>query len=228
MKTSGTLAVAPNSVFRIWRNRLKIEYEAAALFAQLGRELALHYGEQDEVVRLCQNAETEELTHAKMCIEIIKYSGEAPEFKYEKDEIQLGPEGLTSSQKIVYTSLALSCVTETLSTALLTEMSKVAEPGLIKETVHQILKDEVKHSRIGWAELSRSHKSQNLSWVQPYIALMVRQALQADIEPMLSREEAKDDLSAWGILNPRQASHIMEDTIAQVIRPGLKIFGLQT
>ncbi|OQW46217.1 MAG: hypothetical protein A4S09_16615 [Proteobacteria bacterium SG_bin7] len=227
MKASSTLGAAPDSVFRIWRNRLRIEYEAAALFAQLGKELAQHYGKHDEVVRLCEGAEEEELSHAKMCIEIIKYSGEAPAFNYTRKKIQLGPENLTSEQKILYTSLALSCVTETLSTALLTEMQNAAEPGLIKDTVHQILRDEVKHSRIGWAELNRCHQNQNLTWVQPYIPLMLKEALQADIQPMLTRQEAKDDLSAWGILSPLDASLIMENTITQIISPGLQRYGLK-
>ncbi len=227
VKASATLKNAPDSVFRVWRNRLRIEYEAAALFAQLGKELALHHGEHDEVVKLCYRAEEEELNHAKMCTEIIKYSGESPEFNYAPTEIHLGPKNLTSPQKILYTSLALSCVTETLSTALLTEMSKLAEPGLIKETVHQILKDEVKHSRIGWAELNRSYQNQNLSWVQPHIPFMLRAALQSDIEPMLSRQEAKEDLSPWGILKPRDAALIMESTITHVIGPGLTIYGLK-
>jgi hypothetical protein len=220
VKASETLAQAPDSVFRIWRNRLRIEYEAASLFGQLGDQLTKIYGEKDEVVGLCQRAEQEELNHARMCIEIIKYSGEPVEFSYKRQNIHLGPLGLSLSRQILYTSLALSCVTETLSTALLTEMAKRAEPGLIHNTVHQILKDEVRHARLGWAQLNR--QKEDLNWVQPYIPLMIKEAVFGEIQPMLSR-----DLSSWGILSPRDAQIIIQNTIEQVIRPGLERYGLK-
>lgn len=219
-----TLAHAPDSVFRIWSNRLQLEYRAAAVFAQLKKDLEKLYGKRDEIAQLCRQAEEEKLIHAKMCIEIIKYSGQLLEFNYLKKEIQLGPEELPAKQKILYSCVVL-LVTETLRIALLTEMSKLAEPGLVRDTIHQILQDEAKHSHVGWAELTRSH--QDLSWAQPYVPFLLREVLQNEIQPMLSRQDAKENLSPWGILNPLEANPVIENTIEQVIGPGLERYGLK-
>ena len=209
-----------------WRNRLRIEYEAASLFGHLGEELSELHGDQDEVVQLCRAAEAEEIEHAQMCIDIIEHSGEKLELNYPRTKLALGPRGMTQRQRIIYSSLAMGCVTETLSTALLTRMLQKAQTGIVKETIHQILKDEVKHSRIGWAELHRESHHQDLSWIQPYIPMMIREALEGDIEPMLSQAEAKDDLSPWGILSPQESQTIMKETIDKIIRPGLSKYHL--
>ena len=221
-----TLGDAPDAVFRVWRNRLNIEYEAAALFRKLAEDLSQLHGEDDPVVKLCKDAEREELEHAEMCIEILNYSGSETQFSDPKKDVLIGPDEMSLNQQILYASLAMGCVTETLSTALLTEMLNRAEKGLVRDTIHRILKDEVKHSRIGWAELNRQNQNQDLSWIQPYIPLMIREALATDIEPMLSQEEGRLELSKWGILSPEDSKQIMNMTIEQVIRPGLRQFNL--
>ena len=138
----------------------------------------------------------------------------------------LGPGHLNREQKLLYACVALSCVTETLSTALLVEMQERAAPGMIKATVHEILTDEINHSRIGWAELSRHTRSRDLSWISALLPGMLGEAMQTDVQPMLSADEGELDLSEWGILTPKHAQKIVKEAIQVVIIPGLEQNGI--
>lgn len=228
MKTpkSKLLSQAPEIVFRIWNNRKAIELEAAVLFKRLGRDLSELRGPYDPVVLLAKEAANDELKHAELCQKILDLNPNYLKPIAPQLHTEMGPKNFRLSERVLYTCVAMSCVTETLSTALLVEMRTRAEEGLIKETVHQILSDEVNHSRIGWAELARAARSQDVSWLTRYIPKMLEAALVSDIAPMLSSREAQMDLSRWGILAPHEAKEIMARAVAEVIVPGLEKYSI--
>jgi hypothetical protein len=235
-KTLKALAEAPDSVFRIWSLRQRIEIEAAGLFAQLGRDLTTLRGPDDEVKKMAEAASRDEYQHADLCQAILDEGTHSYNTVVTRANLNsappnqatyLGPLDATLENRVLYTCVALGCVTETLSTALLTDMRDKAETGIIKDTVHKILVDEISHSRIGWAELARASEERNLSWLAQFIPDMIGEALNTDIGPMLSREEKHLDLSRWGILSPARAHDLMNDTVNTVIRPGLKHFGIK-
>lgn len=218
------LSHAPAEVFQIWRNRESIEIEATVIFKQLGHDLQALYGKDDLTALLSLKSSDDELRHAKMCQEILsydhnrEYSALIPDFK-----VQFGPQYLTDKQRVLYMSLGVCCITETLSTALLIEMHERAFSGIIRETIREILVDEVDHARIGWAELNRQSHSEDISWLKEYLPTLVKEAFSSDIAPMLKPNQ---DLSIWGILSPNDAKPIMEATLEKVIYPGLKKFGI--
>lgn len=218
------LSHAPNAVFDIWRSREKIEIEAAIIFKQLGHDLQALYGKEDLTALLSLKSSSDELRHALRCQEILshdikkEYPAFTPNFK-----IEFGPKHLTNKQRVLYMALGVCCITETLSTALLIEMHERALAGLIRNTIHEILVDEVDHARIGWAELSRQAQTEDISWLSQYLPALVEEAFSSDIAPMLKRNQ---DLSGWGILSPNDARPIMEETLKKVIYPGLAQFGV--
>lgn len=218
------LSHAPDAVFDIWRNREGIEIEAAIIFKQLGHDLQELYGKDDLTALLSLKSSDDELRHAVRCQEILAhheghdYPALVPDFK-----IQFGPKYLTNKQRVLYMALGVCCITETLSTALLIEMHERAFSGIIRNTIHEILVDEVDHARIGWAELSRQARVSDISWLKEYLPTLVEEAFTSDIAPMLKQN---DDLSIWGILSPKDARPIMESTLEKVIYPGLKQFGI--
>lgn len=218
------LSHAPEAVFDIWRNREGIEIEAAIIFKQLGHDLQDLYGKDDLTALLSLKSSKDELRHALRCQEILSfdekkdYPALKPDFK-----IQFGPEYLTNKQRVLYMALGVCCITETLSTALLIEMHERAFSGIIRNTIHEILVDEIDHSRIGWAELGRQAQTEDISWLKQYVPVLVKEAFSSDISPMLKQNQ---DLSIWGILSPKDAGPIMEATLEKVIYPGLKQFGI--
>lgn len=226
MPATDALTQAPPAVFRVWRHRLRIEIEAAGLFQRLGESLAARRGRADPVAVLSFEAAADERRHAEACRRILAFNpSPRPELTPET-QLTLGPPPLSSEDRDLYACVAMGCVTETLSTALLMEMRKRAAEGLVRDTVHSILTDEVNHGRIGWAEISLAARNRDVAWISPHIPAMIRAALASDVEPMLARAEAREDLSAWGILPPAEAQSIMRATVCDVILPGLREYGV--
>lgn len=215
----------PSAVFRVWRNRQRIEIEAARLFSLLAEEIEGWRGPEDPVAILARQAAKDEMRHELLCREILALSSEPLELGVP-GAYRLGAKEFSVAKHVLYASVAIGCVTETLSTALLIEMRKRALPGLIRDTVHEILEDEVDHSRIGWAELALQSKHSDVTWLAAYVPSMIEDALNGEIDAMLDSDSSKLDLSPWGILPAKEAQRIMQETLVIVVRPGLARFGI--
>ena len=226
LASNDSLCYAPDAVFRVWCHRERIELEAAALFTRMANGLARIYGNADEIAALSREAGADELRHADRCRQILTYAPRVYPRAVPFSDSELGPLTLSPVDQVLYACVAVGCVTETLSTALLVQMHKVAAPGLIRDTVHEILSDEVNHSRIGWAELARAAQTRDISWLGDLVPAMIRAALSGDVDPMLSSAEGKQDLSEFGILPPVQAQNLMRLTIANIVLPGLAKYGV--
>lgn len=222
-----SLHTAPDAVFRVWRQRLKIEFEAAAAFRALARDLLSLYGENDPVAKLSREAAEDEIRHADLCRRILTHG---PAHNFQGDtlaELRLGPERKIVARQALYNAVAMGCVTESLSTALLIEMKKRAARGMIYDTVHEIAVDEVKHSRIGWAQLARAAGEGDIQWLGSHVTKMIQVALNEEIDPLVVDRGFTPNLSEWGILPRAEALGIMRDVVEEVIRPGLQHFGLK-
>lgn len=224
------------AVAAIWWHREAIEHEAAALFEELAG-LFRQSGAPAELIALATQAAADEREHAVLCRAIISQTGVELPPRSRAASPPLGPASLSPRERAVYAAVAVSCVTETLSAALLLAMREQAEPMLIKETVHRILKDEVAHSRLGWAllahEAERAGKA-SLGWLAPHLPDMVAEAVATDVDPMseaglaMGKAEATPrlDLSAYGILRRERVAEVVCEAIETVIVPGLESFGI--
>jgi len=217
----------PDAVIRVWQYRERVEWEAADVFSRLARSIGFLRGEDDTVSKLAKIAASDELRHASLCRAILQEGGMPIEVSPRHFEASLGPRHLNESDRLLYGCVALGCVTESLSTALLIEMRRKAGPKIIQETIHEILEDEILHSRIGWAELARAAEERDVSWLSEYIPGMIVDAIATDVAPNLSSEDGGTDMSAWGILHAREATRIMRETFEGVIMPGLDRFGVK-
>jgi hypothetical protein len=221
------LSEAPEAVFRLWHFREQIEVEAAQIFGFLAERIAALYSPNDPIAVLCLKAQEDELRHRALCRAILGYSNQYYPPVFSAPTVILGPQYLSNEDRILYTAVAIGCVTETLSTALLIEMRKRAEPGVVKNTIHSILTDEITHARIGWAEISRVVKRQKkITWLNEHIPHMIQAALASDIAPMIDATGEEVDLSTFGILTRREAKTIMQNAIQTILEPGLKNYGL--
>lgn len=207
-------------VARIWQHRERIEHEAAVLFEHHAGELAA-IGAPAAVTRLARQAAADERDHARRCRALVdRFNPGLPPLE-PAPTVPLGPRRASRRDRALYTSVAMSCVTETLSAALLLHMRARASDPLVAETVHHILKDEIDHSRLGWAHLAAEAQRADVTWLAPHLPGMLRSAMTTDLEPMTS-----PDLSAYGILAPDEVAGIVDRTVATVIAPGLARFGV--
>lgn len=215
------------AVAKTWLYREKIEREAAADFSQLARQLEA-LGAPPTIVSLAGQAQQDEFRHAALCRAIVERLAPGLEPLYVEPTMAMGPSlgsGLTPAQSALYASIALSCVTETLSTALLVEMRAATNDEQIHATIHGILKDEINHSRIGWAHLAWEAGRSDVSWLGGCLPAMIRAALNgaANNDGLLPSNAAE-----WGILAPERSRAIVNSTFRDVIFPGMELYRIDT
>lgn len=122
----------------------------------------------------------------------------------------------------------MSCITETLSAALLGEMVDRATDALVRNTVHEILTDEVQHSRLGWAHLAAEHAKGGGAFLGAYLPAMLDGTVTAELFTASDDAEAEtgEALAGLGALGRRDRASIFVRTMQSVVFPGLERFGV--
>jgi hypothetical protein len=177
------------------------------------------------LVALAHRAAQDEERHAMRCREIVARFGAEPSVP-QPPGLALGPPSLGGARRVLFASVALCCVTETLSTALLLEMRESTTDLLVRRTVHEILRDEVDHARIGWAHLALEARRGNSAWLAPHLPGMLRAAVRFDAEELPVK--AGSGAAAFGILAAHDVRRILRDVAAGVLFPGFERFDLDT
>lgn len=210
------------AVARAWHHRERVEYEAADQFRRLAL-LLRQTGAPDIVVELADSAAADELEHATRCRAIVDHLH--PELGPAQPMLgaRLGPVDWSPQRQALYASVAMSCITESLSAALLLEIRKRAESSLVRSTAQHILRDEIRHSRVGWAHLAAEAARGDVSWLAPYVPTMLREALHSDVAPATTTTHS---LTGWGVLDRQTVSAITRATVEHVIAPGFARYGV--
>jgi hypothetical protein len=218
------------SLARVWRHREQVEREAAAQFAQLADDLRAS-AVPAHLVALAQSAAEDEAAHAILCRCLVDHIGAGhpplPPLP-PRPVVVLGPPGLSVNRRALYASVALSCVTETFSTALLLEMQRLATDDRVAQTVHRILRDEVQHSRLGWAHLAWAAERGDVSWLGPYLGDMVNASVGSDLPLELLRDESGHPGDGSGVLSAARIQDVVTAALEQVVVPGFARYGLDT
>jgi hypothetical protein len=214
---------------QVWALRGRTELEAAARFRRLAAELSVHAA-SDVVRGLSEEAARDELRHASLCDALVTHFGGTPlpEGPREPRLRRVAPPGLDGRDALLYELVALSCVTETLSTALLGALVRAARDSVAKETMHAILRDEVRHSRLGWAFLAEAHAAGARDVVAPHLPRLLAATFgTALLAPAASTPEAAE-LAGYGELEHSASLRIARECFGEVIFPGLSRFGIDT
>jgi hypothetical protein len=224
-------AVARTRAARIWKQRRAVELESAERFRSIGAELAAH-GISSGLVDMAEQAALDEIRHADLCSTLANAFDAACDSTLSTTPSvrRVAPSYLIGREALVYEVVALSCVTETLSTALLGNLVERARDELAKETMHSILRDEVKHSRLGWAVLAEAHASGVRDCVSPHLIDMLSATLGTGfLSPSSPRVDPSDAiLAGLGALEVDAQRHVVGEAFECVIFPGLERYGIDT
>lgn len=211
------------AVARVWRMREQAEHEAAMQFAHLARELAVT-GFPDALTELALRASRDETRHAALCRGVVAAHAPGLPPLEPRPLARLGPPSLSRRQRALYQAVALCCVTETLSVALLLEMRSCVRDPPVVVAVTRIARDESRHSQLGWAVLERVGRHADLSWLSPHIGSMLRASLEGEDLPVIP----DTDLGGHGILPAPRSREIAAAVAQGVIFPGLQQYGIAT
>lgn len=212
----------------VWRVRERTEHEAAALFRRLASDLASSGG-PSTLVDLATRCASDEVRHASLCRRLVDSLAPDTPPLMAANEAPLGPSAASPVDRALYASVALGCVTESLSTALLIEMRPLAGPTLVRDVITEILEDEVRHSRLGWAHLAFEAERRDVSFLVHVVPEMLRAALDTEgaIPHTELEQHERDALRAYGILPHADVARVTRAAIDDVIIPGLARFGVR-
>lgn len=213
---------------RVWSYRLQSEIEAAERFRALAPVLE-EFGSSRAIIDMVEAAGDDELRHVSLCEELVRHFGGTVTPSSPSPLRPIAPTELSGADRVLYEVVALSCVTETLSTALLGELVAQARDSACKQAMHSILRDEVNHSRLGWAFLAEQHASGARDCVGAYLPRLLDATLGAGfLQAVDQPDHRRDELAGLGSLRLNERQRIVRETLAQVIFPGFERFGVDT
>lgn len=210
---------------RVWQRRYRVEIEAMLRFERLALELQA-LGGLDPVIQRAATAADDERRHALLCSQLIEHFGEDVPVLPSMDPKPLRLPKATARECLLYEVVALCCVTETLSTALLGTMREVASDDATLSTMRTILKDEVRHSQLGWAHLAAEHAAGCRDVVGQRLAAMLAETVQAELFSALPEHPLQSQLDGFGMLGRQKRCEIFVETMDQVVFPGLARYGV--
>jgi hypothetical protein len=115
-----------------------------------------------------------------------------------------------------------------MNTSLMTRCFEVCTEPEIRATLHELLKDEVRHSRLGWGHLAAERAAGRGDFLRDVLPLI----LEASVEPGFLEGTADapwvDSLYEYGELPLNELVQLYRDTLEQVVFKGLEAMGVDT
>jgi hypothetical protein len=210
----------------LWSFRAGAELEAAARFRRLAT-LLRDTGARSVVVDMARAAADDELRHHVRCRALAQRFGASVASSSEPTAAPLRTNGCTPAEQVLYETVAMGCVTETLSTALLLEMRTVATDDEVRDTVDEILRDEVEHARLGWAHVAAEVSRRDLAYLGPQLPAMLAHTVHAEIFAEHDDVDATP-LAGLGALPRSRRCALFVQCMRQVVFPGLALHGVDT
>jgi len=211
-----------------WSFRGHAERSATLRFQRLARELR-ECGASPIVIELAEAAIEDERRHALLCDSVAgAYSEAGREPSCDvRTPSPLGPSGLEHADRLLFEVVAFCCFTETLNTAMLIETLKHTEEREIRQTLQEILRDEVQHSRLGWAHLADARARGRGAFLGQSLPFMFETS---DVEAIFVEDSRRDDprLAFYGELSRAQRVGIFCAAVRDVVFPGLEAQGVAT
>lgn len=225
---------APGSprVVREWQNRVRAEYGSAALTAELLHWL-LQLGVSPDTLKVCHRIVDDELVHAELSREVYLAAGgsdEAIALGGARLTLPHGP-GRPLLERALLVAADVYCCGETVARPLFREMRRGTTQPLAAKALDRIIKDEARHSELGWAlleellERADEHSRRALaasvpSFMQRFADGSSGEAAPADAKAVLSQEDA-----AWGLLTLDRYRAIARQCVEEKILPRFRRLG---
>jgi len=208
----------------IWTKRTVAEVEATARFGIYADRLR-SLGAPPRFEAEARAASEDEQRHTGICREMARRFG-VSELDAQPDDYRVR-EG-DSPEMLFGDVIATCCFSETINVALLsTTLQFASDPG-IREATRELLSDEVRHSRLGWAYLAWG-REQGLG---DSIAGRLPEMLVTVTGPKMFREAPpradEGSYRALGDAHMSERRALFDSTLNEVILKGLEDHGIAT
>ena len=224
-ETNGLGAEARALVAATWAFRTRAERESTLRFARLAKELAA-VGAESVVVELARKSSHDEHRHSQLCAAICRlYDGTPPDAQVH-DHPAPWP-GLAPRDRALYEVVAFGCIAETINAQLLATILDRATAIRIRRVVRRLMKDEVQHSRFGWAHLAAERQRGFGDFLSSVVPSMLASSVD---EELFAKGPDPVDAEAveHGELPRKDRVELFASALRDVILPGFDMFNIDT
>jgi rubrerythrin len=212
------------SVGEAWAFRARVEHDAAIRFTRLAGAISA-FDPDSPAIALMHRAADDERRHAALCEELSAAYGR-PSDAAPTAAADIAPHQLQPREAVLYEVIAACCITETESVATLTTLLAEDADPRVRATLHEIARDEVVHGRMGWAHLAREAARRDVSFLAPWVPVMLSGTVDEGLFNVSTPEEDALELLRHGVLPHARKREVFVRTLLDVVFPGLENFGI--
>jgi hypothetical protein len=209
-----------------WAVRYRIETEACLRFASLAARLSA-FGAPTTLVALAERASKDETRHAAHCERLFRALG-GTSLQGVDRVVEYAPPDLPEAERLTYELVSQSCVAETQSTATLVTLLDAAENAELKAVLHELARDEVHHSRLGWAYLAWARPRVDFGFLGPLLPGMIGGSIGPEMFAPPAVEFERPELLRQGVVPHSMRQTVYVETLEQVVFPGFETLGVDT
>ena len=207
-----------------WAFRARVEQEAALRFDRLAATVA-GFDADSPVPAMMRRAADDERRHTQLCARLAGSLGRP--VALEPIELPaIAPRSLDARRAALYEVVAACCITETESMSVLTTLLAGEPDPEVREVLHAISRDEVVHSRMGWAHLAREASTAEVAFLGPLVPGMLAGTIDEGLFGAPPADEDPEGLLRLGVLPLAKKREVFLGTLEQVVFPGLEKFGV--
>ena len=207
-----------------WAFRARVEQEAALRFDRLAATVA-RFDAGSPVPAMMRRAADDERRHTQLCARLAGSLGRP--VGLEPIELPaIAPRSLDARKAALYEVVAACCITETESMSVLTTLLAGEPDPEVREVLHAISRDEVVHSRMGWAHLAREASTAEVAFLGPLVPGMLAGTIDEGLFGAPPADEDPEGLLRLGVLPLAKKREVFLGTLEQVVFPGLEKFGV--
>jgi len=208
-----------------WAFRARVEQEAALRFDRLAAVVA-GFDPGSPVPAMMRRAADDERRHTELCARLAESLGHPVALDTNAGLPSIAPRSLDERHAALYEVVAACCITETESMATLTTLMAAEPDAEVRAVLHSISKDEVVHSRMGWAHLSRESAAGEVAFLGALIPGMLAGTIDQGLFGAPPPDEDPEGLLRLGVLPLEKKREVFLGTLEQVVFPGLEKFGV--
>lgn len=209
-----------------WGARYAIETEASLRFGALAERLRA-IGAPAALVDLAARASSDETRHAAHCERIFHDQG-GEGLRGVDRVIEYAPRTLPPLERLTYEMVAQCCVAETQSMTTLVTLLEAVETADLRSVLHELARDEVNHSRLGWAYLAWARPHFDLGFLGALLPGMISGSAGPDLftpGPAAANDPA---LLGRGVVPKSMRQRLYLETMETVVLPGFDTLGVDS
>jgi hypothetical protein len=193
----------------------------------LATELA-EVGAEAVVIQGAAEAASDEARHRDLCAKLAAKWGDSESIKHVAPNRRIGRSDIDPRDRLLWEMVSVCCIGETMNTSLMTRCLEVAKDEEIRATLRELLRDEVRHARLGWAHLAAERAHGRGAFLADVLPLM----LEASIEPGFLEGKLQspwtDACLDYGELPWAELVRLFVETLELVVFKGLDSMGIDT